>query len=723
VKDVLLKYKWPLIAAAAAVALRWIYLFELSALPGFDVPMVDEKWHWEWAGQIIGGPFWGDGAWFRAPLYPYFLAFLSFVTGGSIFFSKLLQLLLCGGTAFFIYRLGDVLVGHRAGLIAAFIYAVYGTLWYYEAMFLIPVLFLFFIVWGMYRLIAYTAATRWQTWLLTGLIFGLAAISRPNILLVMPVLMLWVLLAVGNGQPWRVRLRRPLLLLAGLAIAIAPVTARNIIVTGEPILISSQGGINLYLANNRIANGLSMKMPEVKLSTSLTWSQFQPATHAAAERETGRSLTEAEASSFWTGKALSFIAENPGTFMGLVWRKCVYLASGFENSDNSDIYFERGKSSLYSLVLWDKGLVFPFGLLFPLALAGIYLRRRDARKLLPLYLFIVAYIPTIVLFLVTARHRLPLVPFLMIIAAAGVVTLIECVRQRRMRDVIIAGAIVIVGLLLFNRTYYEEGGQNKFQIHFNSGIKAERLGDYIAAETEFAAADRFFPYSASLLTNLAHAQFQNGKIAEADRTYSRALAEDPRFHRALNNLGLLVESKGMVDSARILYQSAVANFDTEQSRPDELGQIYINLGGAWEQIGNLDSASSAFDSSMAKAPILGDTYFRSAAFFARIGDYVRSDNLYTLGRKHHSLSAADLFNWGLSNVQRRNFPRAIELLSAAIKQDSTLYQAYYLMGISWFESGEDMETVLQAVDRALYYNPGYAPAIEFRNQVTDALNK
>ena len=34
-----------------------------------------------------------------------------------------------------------------------------------------------------------------------------------------------------------------------------------------------------------------------------------------------------------------------------------------------------------------------------------------------------------------------------------------------------------------------------------------------------------------------------------------------------------------------------------------------------------------------------------------------------------------------------------------------------------------MEAVLQAIDRALQINPGYAPAIEFRNQVTDALNK
>ena len=138
--------RWPLIIAAVAVLVRIFYLFELSRIPGFLVPMVDEKWHWLWANEIINESFWGTGAYFRAPLYPYFLAFLSWITGGSILFSKILQVLVTAGTAWFIYQLADRLFNKKTAIVAGFIYAFYGMMIFYEGMFLIPVVFLFFVV-------------------------------------------------------------------------------------------------------------------------------------------------------------------------------------------------------------------------------------------------------------------------------------------------------------------------------------------------------------------------------------------------------------------------------------------------------------------------------------------------------------------------------------------------------------------------------------------------
>ncbi|RKX27770.1 MAG: hypothetical protein DRP47_06030, partial [Candidatus Zixiibacteriota bacterium] len=129
-KDFIYRNRYPLIAVSVALVVRFVYLLELSSNPGFTVPMVDEKWHWMWAADIIDKSFWGEGAWFRAPLYPYFLALLRWITGASIFWSKFLQLLVCGGTAYFTYRVGYLLYGQTVGLIAGLIYALYGTLLY-----------------------------------------------------------------------------------------------------------------------------------------------------------------------------------------------------------------------------------------------------------------------------------------------------------------------------------------------------------------------------------------------------------------------------------------------------------------------------------------------------------------------------------------------------------------------------------------------------------------
>ncbi|GAF94507.1 unnamed protein product, partial [marine sediment metagenome] len=107
VKQFLSRHRWPLIVALATLAIRACYLYELSLQFGFTVPMVDEKWHWEWANNILNNSFWGEGAYFRAPLYPYLLAFLAWITGGSIFFSKLLQSMLASGTAIFVYLMAN----------------------------------------------------------------------------------------------------------------------------------------------------------------------------------------------------------------------------------------------------------------------------------------------------------------------------------------------------------------------------------------------------------------------------------------------------------------------------------------------------------------------------------------------------------------------------------------------------------------------------------------
>ncbi|MCH9025210.1 MAG: glycosyltransferase family 39 protein, partial [candidate division Zixibacteria bacterium] len=269
-KDFLAKNRWPLIIALAAIVVRVFYLVELSNQPGFSVPMVDEKWHWLWAQEILEKSFWGEGSYFRGPLYPYLLAFFYFITDASIFWAKFLQILICGLTATFIFKIGRRLFNETVGVISGFAYVFYGTLVFYEAMFLIPVLFLFFLVWGMCRLIENQDSSSLKSWAITGLIFGLAAITRPNIIIVVPFLALW--LFFRHRKPsldWKISIRPALVMVAGLFLAIAPVTIRNYAVTGDLILISSQGGINLYLGNNEAADGLTMIMPEVELGQSI----------------------------------------------------------------------------------------------------------------------------------------------------------------------------------------------------------------------------------------------------------------------------------------------------------------------------------------------------------------------------------------------------------------------------------------------------------------------
>ena len=92
---------------------------------------------------------------------------------------------------------------------------------------------------------------RWAV--LAGIVAGLGALVRSSML---PVPLLW--LAASRGAP-RGGVRRALLAAAlatvCMALATLPWTARNAAVLGHPVLISTNGGLVLYRANNPIATG------------------------------------------------------------------------------------------------------------------------------------------------------------------------------------------------------------------------------------------------------------------------------------------------------------------------------------------------------------------------------------------------------------------------------------------------------------------------------------
>jgi len=699
---------------------RVIYLVELSNQPGFSVPMVDEKWHWLWAQEILEKSFWGEGSYFRGPLYPYLLAFLYFITDASIFWAKFLQILICGLTATYIFKIGRRLFNETVGIISGFAYAFYGTLVFYEAMFLIPVLFLFFLVWGMYRLIENQDSFSLKSWAVTGLIFGLAAVTRPNIILVVPFLALW--LFFRHRKPsldWKISMRPALVMVAGMFLAIAPVTIRNYAVTGDLILISSQGGINLYLGNNEAADGLTMIMPEVELGQSITWDMFIPVTSAAAEKETGRELSDAEVSSFWTGKAVSFVVNNPGKFLALVWKKSVYLLSGFENSDASDIYYQRRKSGLYSLLLWDNIISFPFGLLLPIVFMSLFVLRKDFKKLLPLYIFILAYIPSIVLFLVSARHRLPLVPFLIVIAGAGVYTLLKSAKKLTKPNVALVLTIFAAAVIIFNLKFYDLGVPNPFQIYFNSGLTYHRLGNYKEAEQEYLLADKTFPYSSALLVNLSEVQMKLDKIDNADQTLSRALLLSPRLAMAHNNLGVLVQTNGDLDSARTLYRNAISFYNKERSRPNEIGEYYVNLAAVMDKRNLIDSAAWAFKQAMLTSPLYSRAFLQAGAFFARNGMHELADSTYIEAMRVQPLGAVDFYNWGLSYVQRELYNDGLQLMRRALKRDQKLHPAYYVIAAVYRNVNEPKDTVKFYLQKCLDIEPDYQPALSLMKELED----
>jgi len=708
--DWLKKNKWPLAIFLAAILIRLIYLLQIKSNPAFDNPMVDELWHLNWARDILNGNLIGDKAYFRGPLYPYFLAIIYGVTGESIFFTRLLQLVMGSFSAVLVYLIGKKLLGNTIGVIAGFIFAVYGTIIFYEAMFLIPVLYIFLILLAFLYLLKSRESNRLKDWFTVGIFMGLAAIARPNILFLVPFVLLWIYFLLKSGEIKRKRLKTAGIYLIAVLIPVFAVTIRNLAVTGEFILISSQGGVNLYIGNNPDTEGLTMLMPEVRIDESLPWSEFNDATRAAAEREAGHPLTAAGESSFWTKKAISFIFNNPGKFISITIKKLIYFLDGFENSDNADIYFTRNYSSLFSVLLWKSPLLFPFGMLLPLALVGVYITWRKRRELLPLYIFIIAYIPTVVLFLVTARHRLPVIPFIIILATAGAYGIFRHFKEKKWNRLGISAVILIVSLVLVNRTYFEIGFQNESQIHFNLAIAYERDNELNKAEEEYKLALDSNPYSPTILNNLGYVQYRLKKYGDALENFQKATDSDPKFGRAYNNAALVYEARGQIEEASRFYRQAI-NVDPS------LYQAYINLGDLYIRNQDMQNAHAVLNQAIEMAPKEPHAYFKLGALYGRVRDYEKAEEFFTKGSRLGTPQASDYINWGNIYFATERPERALEMYRQAVRQKPDFTQAYFNMAITFQRYGISPDSVRLYLNKTLGLNPNHPQARQLLQQL------
>lgn len=417
-----------LIVAGVALAVRLIFFFLYkNNNPLFYHPIMDAKYHHEWALEILSGNFWGDDVFFRAPLYPYFLAFLYKISGSSIALAVFFQQLIGTGTAVVIYLLARQFFLPRVSILAGLAAALYWPFIYFEGDLLIVTLIVFLDALGLLLLVMSMRADRGPLFVVSGLLLGLSAIARPNILIILPTLVVAFYLYNRNGTrnsnsnsklpTW---LRQTLVVYAATAVVIAPVIIRNYVVGRDIVPIASQGGVNFFIGNNAESDGRTAIVPGTRWDW---WGGYEDAI-AIAEQARGRSLKPSEVSDYYFERAFVFILGSPDESIPLLARKFGLFWGGGERSNNKYIYFFWHKSGLGKVPLPG------FWLIAPLGLAGAVLLWPRRREFLLLYLFVASYMVGVIAFFVNARFRLPVVPVLIVFAAYAAFALWQTIRQR-----------------------------------------------------------------------------------------------------------------------------------------------------------------------------------------------------------------------------------------------------------------------------------------------------
>jgi Dolichyl-phosphate-mannose-protein mannosyltransferase len=181
----------------------------------------------------------------KPPLYPLVLALPAALGWHTFAADRIVSCVLGAGTVGVVGLLGRRVAGARAGLVAAAIAAVYPALWGLDST--VRSESLYGLLVALALLAAYGAAERpsARRCLGTGLMIGLAALTRGEALLLVPLLGIPLVRLVPRGR----RLRAGALVVAGSALIVLPWLARNWIVFDRPAPISTNVGGLLAGAN------------------------------------------------------------------------------------------------------------------------------------------------------------------------------------------------------------------------------------------------------------------------------------------------------------------------------------------------------------------------------------------------------------------------------------------------------------------------------------------
>jgi len=545
---------------AFGVRLAHVLFLEKSD-PMFAHPAMDARWHVEWAralalGIAEGGPF------FRAPLYPYFLSGLFKLFGMSFLIPRIVQVVIGTSGCLLTQELGKRLGGRGVGVVAGLTAALYGPLIYFDGEFLVETLFLPLIAASLLLTLharessmARRPAVHW--WVLAGFVTGLATIARPNMLIVAIGMIAWIFWELAPGR----RARAITAWLALFALPVGAVTAYNASEGGGFVLVASQGGVNFWIGNNRIADGKSAIFPPYHGPATKARSRYRDSVEfnarLEAERRLGQELRDADVSSYWFGQGVRFIRDEPGVWIRLTLEKAYFLVNGYELPSNREVYRVRRWSPVLATLLWERPLAFPFGLIFPLALAGILIAssaaaniHRPLHRLLLLYLCI--YGVGVIAFFVTARHRVPIVPTLIVYASLALASAPSAFRS------------------MLNRKHVRPARAIALFLMFAGGVAL--------SNTEYFEVRKY--HRGEHCLNLGYAYAQQRRYEEALTEYQFAIAEEPRFVRAHFNAGAVYAAQGRPDEARQALMTAL-----------EIDPKYVD---AWVELGRVNSEGGNF---------------------------------------------------------------------------------------------------------------------------------
>jgi tetratricopeptide (TPR) repeat protein len=602
----------------------------------------------------------GPGLYYVSPFYIYFLAVALFVTK-SFTAVRLIQAGLGTVGIGFMYLTAREWFSERAAWIAALLAGCTGLFAFYESLILQTSVDVFLTAAGLFCL-TYALRTsgpnaerwtgHWTFW--TGVVFGLQTLNRPQI----AIAVFFLVLLCAALRRWRFAA----LLTAGLLIGIAPSAIRNAVVSRQFSVLSSQGGLNFYIGNGEGATGFYRFIPGI---TPTIKGQANDTRHVASIA-LGREVGDAEASTYFTNLALSWMAAHPAGAALLLVRKFGWTFHAQHVPLPYSYPFYQ-----YDFPTWLRFMVVGPWLLVPLGLVGLIFARGSG-SLVPgakfdaPYLIFVSFVPAyaiaVALFLISERYRLPLLVPLAIGAGAAIDLVIRLAQRKAWRSLSAPIAIASVLFVAVNTRAMANDGR------WEEGL---RMAAQLALEGRYDESDAWV---ARLEAKTSHPGDASGSIGlqllmknEAARALphlQKAAALDPNKPAIEYALGQALLGVGKVNEAIPYLQRG---FDQGASLP----LAGYHLAAALKDVGRTADAIAI----LPKIKMTDESSVHDWLTVGRLGMELRApDQAAPYFQRAVALAPANAdarLQFGVNLVVLKRFADAARELSEAVRLDPT----------------------------------------------------
>jgi Flp pilus assembly protein TadD len=444
----------------------------------------------------------------------------------------------------------------------------------------------------------------WRWGALAGVALGVHTLNRPNMLVVAAGVICLMLVRHGTR-------RTALLVLAGLAAALLPMSARNVLAAGTLSPIPSHGGLNFYIGNNPSADGTYRSVPGITPNIA---GQAQDARRVAEQAE-GRPLGDAEVSSYFTRRGMTWWRDDPMRASRLFIRKVGYTLSRAWLTLNYSYPFYRDESGALRWLF-----VGPL-LLVPLGITGLFSHKVVGASPPPGFAVWSAQVPLTVLsiaaFFVASRYRVPLLALLCVTSGALIDAVCRALSSKRATALIAVAAVLVPLVLAAAADYGLDDGRGEEETQM--ALALIDAGDTARAAGYIARAQVDHPDAGRVHLRIGEAFVRVNRPADAIPHLEAAHRLGDQNPQSIYDLAVAYGQEGRTaDAARTLHSVRVDQVH-DQAMREAMADAFTQLGLDLVKTQQQGDAIDAFNRAVEFVPERPAAHLNLAVAYAEAG--------------------------------------------------------------------------------------------------------